>query len=220
MFLKRVVVLFLIICFCSSNLCFAKSRAVRKVYDFSEKAQAEFDYKQKLVKIPSGVYLYLRLNDHLDSGHANRNDTITVQLSRDWYYHHKLIAPEGSIVVGKFYKVKDADMFETDGKISIDFYEIQKPDGTTTQIKTKRLEFKVDRNRWKGVGSCLLILAAYAPIIIATGGTGAILLATEFGTTAAVEYGNRQGQSVEVLSGTEFKIKTSEEFEVLAYEYN
>lgn len=220
MFYKRLLVIILIFCICNMSVCFAFELNSDTFYDFSDEAQQAFTRKENIVIIPKKVPINLRLNSKLSSDSVNSSEKVTVQLSKDWNYKRKLIAPEGSIVIGQIYIVKKPDNFEQDGKIGINFYEIQRPDGSTIVIKTKPLEFKVARNRWKNVLSSFGAILMSTPMIIATGGIGAIYLASMLCTGSLVEMSGRKGQNVEIASGTEFRIQTSETFEVDAYQYN
>lgn len=220
MFYKRLLVITLIFCICNMSVCFAFDSNTDTFYDFSDEAQQAFTRKENIVTIPEKVPINLRLNSKLSSDSVNSSEKVTVQLSKDWNYKRKLIVPEGSIVIGQIYIVKKPDNFEQDGKIGINFYEIQRPDGSTIVIKTKPLEFKVARNRWKNVLSSFGAILMSTPMIIATGGIGAIYLASMLCTGSLVEMSGRKGQNVEIASGTEFRIQTSETFEVDAYQYN
>lgn len=222
--IQKSLAFLLIFCFTSSNLCYAKVKPSEKFYDFSDEAQAKFDQQQKLVKIPIGTILHLKLNDNLASTTVKPSDLITVQLSKDWHSKGVLIAPEGSIVTGKILEIQNSGKNQKDGKISIDFYEILKPDGTVSQIKTKKLIIKVNRNAFLNACGMILLGAAFGVVTVASGGlatvpAGALIAGAGSGALSfGLAFSESTGQEIEIAANTEFRIRTSEEFEIQKYD--
>ena len=207
---QKILATLLVICFTGSNLCYAKVKASEKVYDFSDEAQAKFDQQQKIVKIPIGTVLHLKLNDNLASTTVSKSDLITVQLSKDWYSKGILVAPEGSIVTGKVTELQNSGKNQKDGKIAIDFYEILKPDGTISQIKTKNLIIKVNRNAFLRACGTVLLFAAIGAAAVATGGTAlaaAPIIAGAGGGALAggLLFSETTGQEVEISANMTYK---------------
>ena len=152
-FFKNIFIIFLAFSLFSN---FALAANAEKLYDFSDEAQARFLKDENLLKIPKNTRIFLKFNDDLSSETVNSSDIVTVQLARDWKFKDKIVAPEGSIVSGKISFVEKAENFNKDGKLGIYFYEIQRPDGSVSEIKVRPLILKTNQNFLSRFGSGLL----------------------------------------------------------------
>lgn len=135
---------------------FVPAAKAEKFCDFSDEAQARFLKDENLLKIPKNTRNFLKFNDDLSSETVNSSDIVTVQHARDWKFKDKIVAPEGSIVSGKISFVEKAGNFNKDGKLGIYFYEIQRPDGSVSEIKVRPLILKTNQNFLSRFGSVLL----------------------------------------------------------------
>ncbi len=92
-----------------------------------------------VIKTNKEIIISSKLNNDISSTKSFQNDVITTQLIHDCYYNGELIAPEGSIIVGKITKLKRSRSITRNAKIKIDFDKIVRPDGIAVSVVAKPL---------------------------------------------------------------------------------
>lgn len=214
-FLKNLFIFFLTFALFANFVPAAKAE---KFCDFSDEAQARFLKDENLLKIPKNTRIFLKLNDDLSSETVNSSDIVTVQLARDWKFKDKIVAPEGSIVSGKISFVEKAGYFNKDGKLGIDFYEIQRPDGSVSEIKVRPLILKTNQNfrsRFGVVGFSMMIIIA---LTVANGSLSAVISDGSVRLLASVvNLARSKGNDFSARHNIEFVVRTSETFKIEPY---
>lgn len=104
---------------------------IAKNYDFNE--------NKIVIKTNKEIIISSKLNNDISSTKSFKNDVITTQLIHDCYYNGELLAPEGSIIVGKITELKRSRSITRNAKIKIDFDKIVRPDGIAVSIVAKPL---------------------------------------------------------------------------------
>lgn len=166
-----------------------------KDYDFSDEAAERFIQESKKITVTGGATIYSRLNSDIHSSKSQVNDVITTQLIKDWTYGPKVIAPEGSLIVGEITNKKKPTFVMGDAKLYIDFNKIIRPDGVEIQIDSKPVIITGD-SRKQGMG-----------LILLSGLNVALSAGTNLPADIAfISYSSISGQEVKIPLGTEFKI--------------
>ena len=112
-------------------LMFVILPAIAKNYDFNQ--------NNIVIKTNKEIIISSKLNNDISSTKSSKNDVITTQLIHDCYYNGELIAPEGSIIVGKITELKRSRSITRNAKIKIDFDKIVRPDGIAVSVVAKPL---------------------------------------------------------------------------------
>lgn len=112
-------------------LMFVILPVIAKNYDFNQ--------NNIVIKTNKEIIISSKLNNDISSTKSFQNDVITTQLIHDCYYNGELIAPEGSIIVGKITKLKRSRSITRNAKIKIDFDKIVRPDGIAVSVVAKPL---------------------------------------------------------------------------------
>lgn len=99
----------------------------------------DFNQNNIVIKTNKEIIISSKLNNDISSTKSFQNDVITTQLIHDCYYNGELIAPEGSIIVGKITKLKRSRSITRNAKIKIDFDKIVRPDGIAVSVVAKPL---------------------------------------------------------------------------------
>ena len=98
-----------------------------------------FNQNNIVIKTNKEIIISSKLNNDISSTKSSQNDVITTQLIHDCYYNGELIAPEGSIIVGKITELKRSRSITRNAKIKIDFDKIVRPDGIAVSVVAKPL---------------------------------------------------------------------------------
>ena len=166
-----------------------------KDYDFSDEAAERFIQESKKITVAGGATIHSRLNSDIHSSKSKVNDVITTQLIKDWTYGSKVIAPEGSLIVGEITNKKKPTFAMGDAKLYIDFNKVIRPDGAEIQIDSKPIIITGD-SRKQGFG-----------LLFWSGLNVALSAGTNLPADVAfVGYTSVSGQEVKIPLGTEFKI--------------
>ncbi len=112
-------------------LMFVILPVIAKNYDFNQ--------NNIVIKTNKEIIISSKLNNDISSTKSFQNEVITTQLIHDCYYNGELIAPEGSIIVGKITKLKRSRSITRNAKIKIDFDKIVRPDGIAVSVVAKPL---------------------------------------------------------------------------------
>lgn len=112
-------------------LMFVILPVIAKNYDFNQ--------NNIVIKTNKEIIISSKLNNDISSTKSFQNDVIATQLIHDCYYNGELIAPEGSIIVGKITKLKRSRSITRNAKIKIDFDKIVRPDGIAVSVVAKPL---------------------------------------------------------------------------------
>lgn len=112
-------------------LMFVMLPVIAKNYDFNQ--------NNIVIKTNKEIIISSKLNNDISSTKSSENDVITTQLIHDCYYNGELLAPEGSIIVGKITKLKRSRSITRNAKIKINFDKIVRPDGIAVSIVAKPL---------------------------------------------------------------------------------
>lgn len=112
-------------------LMFVILPVIAKNYDFNQ--------NNIVIKTNKEIIISSKLNNDISSTKSSKNDVITTQLIHDCYYNGELIAPEGSIIVGKITELKRSRSITRNAKIKIDFDKIVRPDGIAVSVVAKPL---------------------------------------------------------------------------------
>lgn len=99
----------------------------------------DFNQNNIVIKTNKEIIISSKLNNDISSTKSFQNEVITTQLIHDCYYNGELIAPEGSIIVGKITKLKRSRSITRNAKIKIDFDKIVRPDGIAVSVVAKPL---------------------------------------------------------------------------------
>ena len=129
----------------------AEQQVELKKYVFDDNAQvssasdiSDDTLKGYIGKVAAGTKFNAYLRTPINTANANKGDNITAVLSQDWIYGNHTIASQGSVVYGTVTKANHATYGYRNGSVQIDFNQIVTPDGKTYNIKTEKVDFKVD----------------------------------------------------------------------------
>ena len=196
---KKLCAIFLLISFFSSSEIYAGS-------NFSyEKAQprpaetyiqkplmydANEPLKGSVVMVPAGIEFPATLMCELSSATAVVGNSITMVLSKDFYYNNKLIAPSGSTVSGTVIEATKAKHGSINGKLSVRFTEITTPVGVQIPISAV---IKTDDSSGVLVGGTKKDVAKEYTKDLAVGSAAGALSGLVFGALAG---GDKLGRGV------------------------
>ena len=180
---------------CTLILIFMLAPVHSNNYDFSDEASEKFLQESKKITVTGVTTIKSRLNSDIHSSKSTVNDVVTTQLIEDWTYGPKVIAPEGSLIVGKITNKKKPTFAMGDAKLYIDFNKVIRPDGVEIQIDSKPVIITGD-SRKQGMG--LLLLSGLNVALSAGTNLPADI--------AFIGYTSTSGQNVKIPLGTEFKI--------------
>ena len=129
----------------------AEQQVELKKYVFDDNTNASFasdisddTLKGYIGKIAAGTKFSAYLRNPINTATASKGDNVAAVLSQDWIYGNHKIASQGSIVYGTVTKANHASYGYRNGSVQIDFNQISTPDGKTYNIKTEKVDFKVD----------------------------------------------------------------------------
>jgi hypothetical protein len=91
-------------------------------------------YKARVVYVPAGMVLPIKLNTTVTTQTAQAGDPIQAELSQDINLGDNVI-PAGSVISGKIVASKSGDRMAKSGQMSIKFDSLRTPDGTASPIK-------------------------------------------------------------------------------------
>lgn len=202
---------FITIFFLIFSVCFAQA----KTYDFSDEAAEIYLQEQKKINIPQGEIIYSRLNSDISSEQNSKNEIITTQLIKDWKLNNRIIAPEGSLIIGKIFDIKNASYASKNANVDIVFNQIIRPDNSTIYIQSKPICIKVDGSQLETAGKNILkgvtSRISRHPQQIANRIVGGVMKGGYIFLTT-------KGQEINIPFGTEFKIQILNSITVTEYE--
>lgn len=95
-------------------------------------------------KIAAGVSFDAYLQTALSTANAAKGDQVIAVLTKNWVYQNRVIAEQGSRVIGTVTAANHATYGTRNGSVQISFNELQTLSGKTYKIQTEKIDFKVD----------------------------------------------------------------------------
>ncbi len=117
-----------------------------------------------VIQVAKGSKFKSYLQTPLNTSTAAVGDEVRAVLSADWLYGGKVIAPQGSLLVGAVTKARHATYGSLNGKVVFSFNKLMTPDGKTYNINTDNIDFTVtnEGKLSRSVGSVVASAAAGA----------------------------------------------------------
>lgn len=124
-------------------------------YDFSEqpvqqvspttqtKKQNNTVLRGYVGQVAKGSTFNAYLQSPINTSNANVGDVVTAVLTENWTYNGHLIAPQGSMVTGNLTKARHATYGSQNGRVVIDFNQVQTPEGKVYNLSTEAIDFTV-----------------------------------------------------------------------------
>lgn len=197
-------------------ILFVISPVMSKEYNFDENSFTEFRQGYSKVTVPKGTIIYSKLTNTINSETNSKDDVVTTILDKDWKYEEKLIAPEGSRVIGKIVGVKNSSYASGNAIIKVVFDEIICPDNTVLKIETKKISLTLGESKIAGTSRVVLQGAAQgarittSPTRLATGMATGIL-------TRGFLFVTKKGREVIIPYNTAFKIELKKDLNTIDY---
>ena len=187
-----------------------------KEYTFDEDFYTKFRQNYARVTVPKGTIIYSKLIDNINSKTNNENDIITTIIDKDWKCDGKLVAPEGSKVIGKITGIKNAAYGSQHATIKIIFTEIIRPDNTLVKINAKPVILTMGDTIIVGAGKVITQGALQGGRIT----TSPTRLATSMLTgilTKGFYFVTKKGREIVIPENTQFKIELKKNLVTLDY---
>lgn len=102
------------------------------------------DLNGRVVTIPAGTVINLKLQSDINTVSLSKNDTVTAELRSDLIYDDVLIAPAGSILYGKPINIKRAGYKYGNSSVELSFNELMTPDGKSLNLCTETIKLKTN----------------------------------------------------------------------------
>lgn len=179
-----------------------------------------------VVKVPAGTSFDVTFDSGISSGSLEKDDRLTVRLTRDFTYNGQLIAPSGSLVYGSASDAKNAGYAYGNAQIELNFNEILTPDGNVFQISTENIYMETKSERAKKMTHDVVIGALGS--LIAGAAFTALGGSDNWGRNMAIYgglgalggglYGAMQrGNDVQIPDGTTIQVKLIDTLTVSPY---
>lgn len=95
-------------------------------------------------KIAAGESFNAYLQTAISTANATKGDQVIAVLTNNWVYNNRVIAEQGSRVIGVVTQANHATYGTRNGSVQISFNELQTVSGKTYKIQTEKIDFKVD----------------------------------------------------------------------------
>ena len=171
-------------------------------------------------QVASGTELSAYLKDSLNTENAKKGDNVVLVLSKDLVYNGSIVAPQGSLINGVITQANSSGYARKNGKISIDFNRLTLPSGSVYNIKTEKVDFKVDNDEGKGeivsnvvtgVVTSTLIALLYAGLSKSSHVGRAAAIGAGIGAAGgAINYAAKKGYDAEIPAYTEINLVLTE----------
>lgn len=177
-----------------------------------------------VMHIDKGASFTAALLSDVSSDSLINNDNITAELDTDWVYNGQLIAPEGSVLVGRAVDTRAASFAMRNGQIGLLFDEIMTPDGDVIPLKTNKVYIVGNSSRALNVtkkvvgGAAAGLLISAFSMMMGVDPTRAIITGASIGAGAgAVSAVTSKGEEVRVIEGSQLQIILTEPLTVQLY---
>ena len=177
-----------------------------------------------VIYINEGTKFTAALLSDISSDSLMNDDSITAELDTDWIYNGQLIAPEGSILVGRAVDTKSASFAMKNGQIGLLFDEIMTPDGNVIPLKTNKVYIVGNSSRALGVtkkvigGAATGLLISAFSMMMGVDPTRAIITGASIGAGAgAISAVTSKGEEIRVIEGSQLEIMLTEPLTVQLY---
>jgi hypothetical protein len=167
-----------------------------------------------VVTVPAGTPLNVRMIEGISSGQSHMGDTVLLALDQPLVVNGRVVASEGSEVLGRVTQVEDAG--RVTGTASIAFALVQlKRDGDTYPLETGNVSSEAQSTK----GRDAVTIGGAAGIGTAIGGVlggkkGAIIGAGAGGAAGTGVVLATRGKEIEIPAGTRFSFLLSRSIEV------
>jgi len=177
-----------------------------------------------VIHISEGTTFTAALLSDISSDSLANNDSITAELDSDWVFNGQLIAPEGSVIVGRAIDTEAASFAMKNGQIGLLFDEIMTPDGNVIPLKTNKVyivgnssrALNVAKRVAGGAATGLLLSAVY--LLMGGDPTRAIVTGVSIGAGAgAISAISSKGEEIRVIEGSQVEIMLTEPLTVQLY---
>lgn len=169
-----------------------------------------YDFKQNniVIKTNKEIIISSKLNNDISSTQSSKNDIITTQLIYDCYYNGELLAPEGSIIVGKITELKRSRSITRNAKIKIDFDKIVRPDGIAVSIVAKPLILTSSNNGFVSmlIDDIKMLFMHTLSLVYDQPNDPNLMFAGYMVANNAVNYALNKGDEITVPLNTKFNI--------------
>lgn len=178
-----------------------------------------------VAQIPSGSTFDVYLQSSVNTANAAKGDEVVAILTKNWEYNGRVIAGQGSQLIGYITKANSAGMAYRNGYVKINFSQLKTVEGKDYAVKTEDIEFKVDSTG--KVGNAAGKVVAGAAVGALTGLLiGALSDSKSYGKSTAISAGAgaiiglgaaalEQGVDAEIPSYTEMVIKLTSPLNVV-----
>ncbi len=94
-------------------------------------------------QVAKGSTFNAYLDSPINTATANVGDSVRAILTENWMYNGNIIAPQGSVVSGQLKKARHATYGSRNGRVVIDFNNVQTPEGKVYDISIEEIDFTV-----------------------------------------------------------------------------
>ena len=192
-------------------LMFVILPVIAKNYDFNQ--------NNIVIKTNKEIIISSKLNNDISSTKSSQNDVITTQLIHDCYYNGELIAPEGSIIVGKITELKRSRSITRNAKIKIDFDKIVRPDGIAVSVVAKPLILTSSNNGFVSmlIDDVKMLFMHTLSLVYDKPNDPNLMFAGYMVANNAVNYALNKGNEITVPLNTTFNITLKKNLRFIPY---
>jgi hypothetical protein len=162
---------------------------------------------QSAYTLQKGTIISATVENPVDSGSSNANDTFTAKVSKPVLVNQIEILPVGSLLEGRVLKAKPASFNGQNGELEVKFEYLILPDGKRRQIDADLINFPLPKSE-KHLGLFAFIFGSLGALI----GT---ISAEEKGALIGAVSGSAIGVGVAALQkGKEISIGANQQIEI------
>lgn len=196
----------------------------RTNYEPSQYEQSNNVLTGSVVHISEGSTFTAALLSDISSESLVNNDGVSAELDRDWVYNGQLIAPEGSVLIGRAIETRSASFAMKNGQVGLLFDEIMTPDGDVIPLKTNKVFIVGNSSRALNVtkrvvgGAATGLLLSAVSMMMGVDPTRALITGASIGAGAgAISAISSKGEEISVIEGTQLEIMLTEPLTVQLY---
>lgn len=179
----------------------------------------DFNQTNIIIKTNKEIIISSKLNNDISSTKSSKNDVITTQLIYDCYYNGELLAPEGSIIVGRITELKRSRSITRNAKIKIDFDKIVRPDGVAVSIVAKPLILTSSNNGFVSmlIDDVKMLFIHTLSLVYDQPNDANLMFASYMVANNAVNYAINKGDEITVPLNTKFNITLKKNLKFIPY---
>ena len=125
--------------------------------------------------VGKGTKLPIFIQDEISTKDALAGHKVVAVLAKDWVVNNRTIADAVSVLYGSLTESVSASGWSRDGRMQIDFNQIETPDGNIYEIKTEKIDVQMDKAAIAGkiaAGAGVLLAGAVIGALFGMGSSG------------------------------------------------